>query len=558
MAQFNLLREPWISVMTDDKGTTREVSLAELFENAHEFKRLAGETPAQDFAVLRLLLAIMHTVISRFDYDGNVYDFLELDEKFRQKYDVDEDDQAEYMEAMFDTWKTMWNSARLPSIIKEYLYVWSDRFNLYDEKFPFYQVTKSDMEKLKIQKTGSINPKLMNRRISESNNKVELFSPYSENYKNDLDNASLARWLVAFQAYTGTGDKAKFPGMKVSASKGWLLGLGGVFLSGKSLKETLLLNMHMMMKPSRQTPVWEKELDELIIDLLNKQPDNLSALYTNWSRLLEIKSRSHEDIIAEVKAVQLPGINPQEFILEQMTLWRFPKTGKDKDHWIPRTHDANRFFWRSFDQIISSTQNVQNKIPGIIEWHNFLVGNQHLDGRIITIASVGLSYNRDASTMPNDDIYDELNIYDEILADVGENGWVARISEEIQKIDSSINYIFKGFLEDIKKIRNITSNGIVESQIQEAFFVVDAPFREWLYELRPSDSKNDMIKKWREKFRSLLAIQAEQLLTTAGNRDFIGINDGKKYINIEIAYNIFRSRLNKNLKVEEGGKLWKR
>lgn len=554
MRRFNLLEEPWIVVMTDNKGSTRKVSLIEVFTKAHEFKRLAGDTPAQDFAILRFLLAIMHTVFSRLDSEGREYEWLELDHKFRQISDVDEEDEEEYSQALYETWKNLWGLSKLPPLIVEYLEKWSDRFNLYDEEYPFYQVTEKDLQSKKVVKTGSINPKLMNRLISESNNKIELFSPASESFKNNLDNSELARWLIAFQGYTGTGDKAKFPGMKVSASKGWLLGIGGVYLSGKSLKETLLLNMKALDSPKAQKPVWEKDIDHTISDLLHKQPDNLSELYTNWSRLIKIENRANESEIAKIEVVQLPGINPQEFYLEQMTLWRYPKSGKDKNHWVPKAHDVNRFIWRSFDQISTSiNKKSENKMPGIIEWHNQLIGDKQLKGGVITVASVGLSYNRDASTMPNDDIYDELNIYDEILADVGKEGWVPRISEEIQKIETAIGYVLKGFLEDISKIRNISSEGIVGVHVQEAYFQVDIPFREWLLDLRPNDSKEETVRRWRLELKDLVINQAEQLLSTAGNRDFIGVEVNSRYINIEIAYNIFKARLNKTLLVEEGG-----
>ena len=67
MGKFNLLDESWLSVVLDETGTTKEVSLREVFKNAHLYKDLAGDTKTQDFAVLRVLLAVLHTVFSRFD-----------------------------------------------------------------------------------------------------------------------------------------------------------------------------------------------------------------------------------------------------------------------------------------------------------------------------------------------------------------------------------------------------------------------------------------------------------------------------------------------------------
>ena len=81
MSKFNLLDEKWIKVVDKKSNQVVEVSLKEVFENAHELKMLAGEMKTQDFAMLRLLLAVLHTVFSRFNANGEVYEFLEIDEK---------------------------------------------------------------------------------------------------------------------------------------------------------------------------------------------------------------------------------------------------------------------------------------------------------------------------------------------------------------------------------------------------------------------------------------------------------------------------------------------
>ena len=37
MSDYNLIDEPWISVVVDYKGTTKLVGLKEFFEHAHEY-----------------------------------------------------------------------------------------------------------------------------------------------------------------------------------------------------------------------------------------------------------------------------------------------------------------------------------------------------------------------------------------------------------------------------------------------------------------------------------------------------------------------------------------
>lgn len=67
--EFNLLQERWVRVRTQD-CTVQEVSLTDALLHAHAYVDLAGEMPTQDAAMLRLQLAVLHTVFSRVDGNG--------------------------------------------------------------------------------------------------------------------------------------------------------------------------------------------------------------------------------------------------------------------------------------------------------------------------------------------------------------------------------------------------------------------------------------------------------------------------------------------------------
>lgn len=67
--EFNLLDEKWILARKSD-CTVDELSLTDALLKAHEYVELAGELPTQDVAVLRLMLAVLHTVFSRYSPDG--------------------------------------------------------------------------------------------------------------------------------------------------------------------------------------------------------------------------------------------------------------------------------------------------------------------------------------------------------------------------------------------------------------------------------------------------------------------------------------------------------
>ena len=79
MGRYNLLDEKWITVLRKDSGKTENVSLLTIFEHAGEYRALAGEMEVQNFAILRVLLAVLTTVFTRVDATGEAYEWLQLD-----------------------------------------------------------------------------------------------------------------------------------------------------------------------------------------------------------------------------------------------------------------------------------------------------------------------------------------------------------------------------------------------------------------------------------------------------------------------------------------------
>ena len=100
--QFCLVTEPWIKVI-DLQNKVKELSLKNIFAKAHEIHCLAGELPNQDFAVLRLLLAILQTVMYRYEPDGTKTLLTEPEDAIRR-------------------WKTVWENKKLPeTVMNKYL-----------------------------------------------------------------------------------------------------------------------------------------------------------------------------------------------------------------------------------------------------------------------------------------------------------------------------------------------------------------------------------------------------------------------------------------------------
>lgn len=111
MSKFNLLDDPWVKVLSSQGRESQEVSLIELFENAQNYKSLAGESKTQDFTVLRLLLAVLHTVFSRFNEEGKVYFQIKVDDDFRQVSKPEDQEQIDdYIDELYNTWENLWKA----------------------------------------------------------------------------------------------------------------------------------------------------------------------------------------------------------------------------------------------------------------------------------------------------------------------------------------------------------------------------------------------------------------------------------------------------------------
>lgn len=562
MGRFNLLDEKWISVISDNYGTTENVSLVELFNNSQKYKGLGGDSKTQDFAVMRLLLAVLHTVFSRFDAGGEEYGYFELNDRLSSRGKIeDEDDLDDYMNDLYETWETLWARKKFPDIIETYLENWRDRFFLLDDKYPFYQVVKSVFVNRKISKAqaSSISGKNINRLISESGNKSALFSPKyeSKNNKEILSFAEIARWLVTFQGYTGLSDKVIFGSDKYKASKGWIFDLGGICIEGNNLFETLLLNLVLVHPEDRyiaypQIPSWEEDGIKIVDTLLNNgEVNNIASLYTNWSRAIYIDPEMSEKKPFTCEIVKLPEITHTDQFLEPMTLWKYNNSGKTKDTFTPRKHQVNQSIWRQFGLLTVSTDNVNIsnskdsfRRPVLMSWLNNIsefIGNYNISLQAISMRDDGNA----TSWVPVDEIYDSLNLNEVLLTDNQEAGWVPRINEAVNNTKQVVEVTYRRFINDIKEIRNSSSKSFTSQKLEEMYFEIDIPFRNWISSIRPEDDKDEILIEWYKILKNIASLKASSVVAEAGPRDYKGIDkDEKGVLNIATAYNKFIYYLN--------------
>ena len=577
MGRYNLLDEAWIPVLRKDTGKVEEVSLLTLFSQAKEYYALAGEMETQNFAILRVLLAILVTVFTRVDAEGEPYDCLMLDEtkgaRLILKEPVDEVDADEYMDALDETWETIWKKHRFPEVVCQYLEAWRDRFYLLDETYPFFQVTKQNLEsrpKEKQKKATNqetiVMGKQINRLISESGDdktkKPAIFSPVVGERKNRLSEAEFVRWLITAQGYIGTFDKCIFMlDEKKKNSKGWLYDIGGIYMEGDDLFETLWMNtmLHHVMGEQYtivpQTPCWEDEPRQRLDEILRGCPQtNLASLYTAWSRAIYIPPTWNSKMDASIGIVKVTEIDHENAFLEPMTLWTFNKTGEHQNRFTPRVHRPEQALWRSFGLLISDENNAEAKCPGIIDYYHKIAPS--LENRMVQLHAVSmLSDGGATSWMPVDEVTDTLLMNEILLTDTGKDGWSIRVRDTAEDTKSFIENIYGDFLYDIAYMRNLYKKNkkkdmdkiaFVKNKKAEIYEAIDGPFRDWLCNINPSGSMDEQVHTWKLKFRFIMLTEVKKIMERATVRDYI-IKENK---NIIIAYQTFKFKLNKYMPSE--------
>jgi CRISPR system Cascade subunit CasA len=502
--EFNLLNEPWIAVIKHN-GQKEEVSLVTVFERAHEWKRLAGEMDSQDIAVLRLLLAILHAVFSRYDLSGKFEPIKSPSEALWR-------------------WKSLWDKRTLDvPIINEYLNMYSNRFWLFHPEAPFYQVPN-------LENATEYTAAKLNGTLSESNNKLRLFPQRSGDEKTALSYPEAARWLLYINSFDDTSAKPKGKGLP-SPGAGWLGKLGLIIAVGDNLFETLLLNMIFLKDGlnelwGKESPIWENPVrtgERVEISI----PDNPSELLTIQSRRLLLK-RLDEKIIG----FSLLGgefFQKENAFAEQMTVWKnTAKKESDSPVYQPKRHDPARQIWRDFSTIAVQRQGKQR--PGVVSWIARLKAENIIPLSLFRFQTVSLKY-ADKDFFVEDLSSDMIAFSSDLLTYLG-NEWLSRIVDEIEITDRLVQQV--GILaQNVAKAKgDINVRNCRDFAKQQGYYRLDLPFRKWLSKIDPiNDEMNDVCNEWWEEERRIIRRLGNELVEQAGVKAFIGrivIENGKE------------------------------
>lgn len=544
--EYNLLDEPWIPVRLVD-GTITDVGLLELLRRTTDIADLACELPTQSIAIQRLILAIAYRVATPRDARD---------------------------------WARQWDDGAPTEQMIEYLERWRDRFYLFGGRFPFMQV--ADLRTAKDAVSG------LEKLIADVPNGEQFFTTRHGRALACIPASEAARWLVHAQAYDPSGIRSGAVGdFQVKGGKGYPIGpawcghLGLVWLKGKDLDETLVLNLI----PATTAELrgvdsstdwgacsWEDLEPETSVrgdySLLDPAgtPKELSIprLLTWHSRRIRLVGDSSG--VTGVVLAQGDKLAPQEMRLyEPQSLWRYstPQSKKFKtDVYMPRKFEAGRALWRNLPGTLPTVTTVQGVdkqpkrefLPSATLSFHYQLDNASIETaypKVMRIQAVGVTYGPQESTF--EDIYsDELTLSVAVMR-VDREDLSAEIDRQVrltEEVARDVGTLAANLARAAGESGDGAGDGARDRAKELFFSAVDNDFRTWLIRVDGHESARDVGRRWEHTLRQRATDIQTELVRGASSSAIIGRDTGRGYMNVGIAENYFRAALNKRLPVQ--------
>ncbi|WNI23811.1 type I-E CRISPR-associated protein Cse1/CasA [Streptomyces sp. ITFR-16] len=531
---FDLVSRPWLPVQRTD-GTADELSLLDVFSRATTVRRLVGDVPTQEFALLRLLLAILHDAV-----DG--------------PEDVDD-------------WAELWESEDAFEAVPAYLERHRARFDLLHPQTPFFQVAGLHTEKQEISS--------LNRIVADVPNGAPFFSMRVPG-AGRLGFAEAARWLVHTHAFDTSGIKSGMVGDdRVKGGRvypqgvGWAGNLGGVVAEGANLRETLLLNLvapdnNTLRFRDGDTPAWRREpLGPGADSALNlaARPTGPRDLYTWQSRRVLLH---HDD--TGVYGVALgygdPLVPRNKQPVEPMTGWRHSEA-QEKKHglpqvYMPREHDPTRGAWRGLASLLQdvparggaqSGKPAATLRPGLLSWMARLVYEQALPrGFLLRTRIVGARYGTQQSVI--DELIDDGVTMPVVLLHAQDERYGRAAIDAVGDADLAARAL-GDLAGDLARAAGSDPEARRLDARERAYGELDGPYRLWLRHLGESDDPARERWAWQAQAYRVIRELGRELLdsvtTTAWEGRVIDLGQGPQWFDDTSAEKWFRIRLRKAL-----------
>lgn len=525
---FNLIYSPWVSCSRTD-GTQALLSLKEVFDQAAQLARVAGESPLQSTAVLRVLLTIFWRA-------------------HLEHGDLAEADASDWWTGLF------LGEGDLSGPVYDYLEQHRSRFELINSAVPFMQV--ADLQK----EDGSFGSP--SRLIPEAES--EYFTLREGSGKERLDLAEAARWLVTVHAYDYSGIKPGAVGdPRVKGGKGYPIGpgwagqAGAVVLHGRTLRETLLLNTPVKVirraaEDGDDLPAWERTP----VTAEPRHPE--VSMPTGPCDVLTWQSRRVRlhltgDVVTGVLVSNGDKIENKNQFADPMTAYRYSRnqSNKVKQVFMAQEHDEAMTAWRGVAPLLSRERVVEpqrkgellSKQPQTVEWLHELKDDRSFDrGALVSVELIGAVYGAQQSSVANT-ISTSLPISLAFLLAADED--LDRAAVQAAAVTLGAAVVLGQFAGGLIH----AAGGDYEFRPEPRAAVLhrlEHHFREWLPRLRPGVDPESHARAWQQRVRSEVLDEARTLLRSASPQAYVGRIEGEEKPRLTSAATLW-SRLNRRL-----------
>lgn len=523
---FDLRTQPWIQVRRLD-GAAEQLSLCDLFARAHELQGVTGDLPTQAFALYRLLLAVLHRGLP----NGG---------------------------PPVARWRALWANGRLPhQEIEQYLKRYANRFDLFDPVRPFYQVANL--------RTAKDIPAGLTSLIADVPTGHQYFTMRAGEGLHRVDFAEAGRWVVHVHAFDPSGIKSGAVGdARVKAGKGypigtsWVGGLGGVLAEGRSLFETLLLNLvltdlnGMPTSGPEDRPAWERaHLGPGVEDRGGAGPAGVADLFTWQSR--RVRLMNDGECVTGVVVANGDPLAPQNMhVVEPMSVWRRSQTQEKKLKvplvYMPRVHQPGRSVWRGLAALLpqqemqdSQTGAPDSLAPGVMEWIRDLEDEDAVDASLpLRTRVVGMTYGSNNSVV-DEVVDDSVTLLTAVVADSSLSAAAVRA---VAEADATVSA-----LANLAGNLAIAAGGETEAARSEArrlgFSRLDHPYRTWVAVLGPGTDLVSHRGRWQRELRTQVGRLGAELIEGAGMPAWVGREHQGRRVDAGIAEAWFSAALRK-------------
>lgn len=345
MFTYNLLEEKWLPCVMNADNSLRDLSLRGVLLDAQNVREIVGDSPPVTIALHRLLLAILHRALNA--------------------------------PQSANEWNDIWRSKKFSAEkIEKYFNECKHRFDLFDEKFPFYQ-------------TKSLENLVQNNAVFllsfQAKANATLFDHSNSSQANYVEPEKAARILIGIQSFDFGGTKTSENG-KESVSPSPLIQSAVCLVRGNNLFETLMLNLHhyssedgepFSFRAAEDLPTWERPEETKAEERL---PKGYADLLTWQSRRIYLKAEKSEETgkISVKDAVVMRGYSfPKQFQRnDKETMSGFQK--HDVKGYVPTKYEENKSLWRNSFSLFQSVDSLNSR-PKTLSWLSDLIGEGFLD-----------------------------------------------------------------------------------------------------------------------------------------------------------------------------------